>query len=129
MFDAKRHRTSSHEQIIDCDLRRLVAETEVPYSVDAVPSADRIESDNDPGVSRMQNLTAATRTNEKRQGGRRSGVGRRILRDRRIASRRGEVIPVSVERRTLEDRRRVERRRARRRTLRDRRTTASAQPS
>lgn len=61
---------------------------------------------------------------ERRRGQRRVGVGRRVLRDRRVAERRVESIPASFERRTNPDRRIGQRRLETRRKLPDRRASS-----
>lgn len=98
------------------------------YRRNKVPSL-RLPPSNDPdrkpGVHRMEESPAGSRTIERRQGDRRSGVGRRTLGDRRSGGkRRIRVVAVAVERRVLPDRRAGERRIGPRRIRPDRRSSA-----
>jgi len=70
----------------------------------------------------MDSLASSSAGIERRHGERRTGVGRRIRRDRRMDDRRVDSLPVEVDRRSQPDRRVSERRENQRRTLPDRRT-------
>ena|SRR5688572_26056469 len=76
-----------------------------------------------PEAAHTEDFTVPSRTNERRQADRRTGVGRRTLGDRRA------IMTAGADWRALPDRRLAERRVEARRKIADRRTSANARPT